>query len=153
MNLPLWISRKDKPARRSAEALHLLRSERRRPLLVEVLEDRCTPAIVVNTELDFADDSNAATMSLREAVSLAQTGSDHEIQFDASLAGKTIRLNSELSITGTVSIVGLGQDQLTISGDNASDGIGVDDADGHGETRLFNVKFGGDLDIRSVTLV
>ena len=69
-------------------------------------------------------------LSLREAIKLANMFSTHDtITFDVSLAGQTVFLNSELLISDDVTIIGLGSDQLTISGNNNSRIFNVDDGD------------------------
>ena len=77
------------------------------------------PIMVTN-----ANDSGAG--SLRAAITTAGTNAGNdEIDFDSSLTGNTIALLTPLTIndgTGTVSIVGLGASNLTISG-NGSTGI------------------------------
>lgn len=57
--------------------------------------------------------------SLRAALDSAQAGDT--IQFDSSLANKTITLTSgELAITKDITIDGAGAENLTISGNNAT---------------------------------
>jgi predicted outer membrane repeat protein len=81
-------------------------------------------AVTVNTALDVVDDTDGYT-SLREALAYANShAGDDTIVFDSSLAGKTITLtNGQLTIsdtTGMTTIIGLGDDQLTISGNRTS---------------------------------
>ncbi len=78
-----------------------------------------------------SDDSGSG--SLRQAILEANaTPSADTIDFDAGLNGQTITLTSgELQITDDLTINGLGADELTVSGNNAS--------------RVFNV-FDGDFD-------
>lgn len=113
---------------------------RSRPLL-ELLEDRCVPTVfVVNTALDVV--AADGKVSLREAIQAANTNTAvneaaagsaglDTIKFAAGLSGQTIRLSSELLITESLTINGLGASHLTISGDT--------NADGTGDTRLFNI--------------
>ena len=78
--------------------------------------------LVVSTLEDENDgDFSAGDLSLREAIVLAneQQGADH-ITFDEDLTGGTIVLDSalsnELTIDDSLSIAGLGQDNLTLEG-------------------------------------
>ena len=78
--------------------------------------------LIVSTSEDENDgDFSAGDLSLREAISLAneQEGED-TITFDSSLSGDAIAfdetLERELSIDDSVSIIGLGQDNLTLDG-------------------------------------
>ena len=91
-----------------------------------------TLSLVVDTAEDESDgDFSAGDLSLREAIELtnANPGAD-TIVFAAGLAGSTITLTSgELPITDDLTITGLGADQLTISGNDASRIFRVDDAD------------------------
>ncbi|MCU0874988.1 MAG: hypothetical protein MUE50_21870, partial [Pirellulaceae bacterium] len=67
--------------------------------------------------------------TLREAIEWANAnpGAD-TIEFDARLAGTTITLTSgQLPITDNLTIIGLGADRLTISGNQASRIFSVDD--------------------------
>ncbi|WP_417391439.1 choice-of-anchor Q domain-containing protein [Gimesia sp.] len=85
----------------------------------------------VDTISDIDDgDYSVGNLSLREAIKLANAASTTDtIFFDASLAGQTITLGSELTITDDLIITGLGADQLTISGNNNSRifNINIDD--------------------------
>ena len=88
-------------------------------------------------------DANDGVTSLREAVAYANSNSGADtIRFAANLAGQTITLtNGELQLTdttGTTTITGLGADQLTISGNNAS--------------RVFNVAPNASVAISGVTI-
>ena len=110
-----------KPSRRS----------RCRQVPTETLECRMllsgTP-ITVNTTSDTANDANinGLTVSLREAINFANADTGHQdtITFASSLtdAGPaTITLNgTELVITNSMTITGLGASQLTIDGNNVS---------------------------------
>lgn len=80
-----------------------------------------TNYLMVTTATDSDDGScTTTTCSLRDAINAANTvGGD--IGFNSSLAGSTITLASAPpEITGQVEIVGLGADQLTVSGGNSS---------------------------------
>ena len=77
---------------------------------------------VIDTISDESDgDFSPGDYSLREAVEIANLlpGVD-TITFDGSLAGQTITLSlGELAITDSMTIIGLGDDQLSIDGNNA----------------------------------
>ncbi len=94
------------------------------------LDNAETPRLLVNTAKDVVDGNNGLT-SLREAIAYANTHpGDDTITFDPSLAGQTITLANgplELSDTsGTTTITGLGANQLTIDGNNATTIFQVD---------------------------
>jgi hypothetical protein len=93
-----------------------------RRLGVEPLEDRRVLAVLVDTHLDVVDDDDGLT-SLREAIiaTNAAPGAD-VIDFDPSLAGKTIQLSNQgmLNIRDDLTINGLGADQLTVRGGGGS---------------------------------
>ena len=114
-----------------------------RSLRLEPLEDRSLLSVVtVNTVSDVVVADDGLT-SLREAVDYANaTAGDDTIAFDASLAGQTITLTSgQLDLTdttGKTTIVGLGSDQLTVSGNNAS--------------RVFHVGASAIADISGLTI-
>ncbi len=101
------------------------RSLHARSLRIEPLEDRTLLSLTtVTTALDVVDADDGVT-SLREAITYANTNpGDDTVEFDSSLAGKTITLTGgQLNIedaTGKTSITGLGDDLLTLSGNNAS---------------------------------
>lgn len=85
--------------------------------------------LVVDT---FTDEDNgdysSGNLSLREAIKLANATPDRDsISFDASLAGLTIMLNSELVISNDLTITGLGADLLTIDGNYKSRIFNIDD--------------------------
>lgn len=161
MNLPYWISRRAQDSLQHPKPNKRGRSTSPRPFVVEHLEDRCTPAVLTVTTIDdvVADDGQ---LSLREAIMAANTdttvdgatgsGAD-QIMFDSSLAGGTIRLNSQLEITSIIDILGDYKSPI-ISGDSLADGglIGAGDADGHGDTRIFYVSSSGSFIIRSLKL-
>ncbi|QDU11902.1 choice-of-anchor Q domain-containing protein [Gimesia aquarii] len=90
----------------------------------ERLEDRTllTVFTVVNT-------NDSDTGSLREAIEQANASAGADtISFDASLAGQTIVLTDELLISDDVTIIGLGANQLTISGNNNNRIFNIDDS-------------------------
>ena len=129
-----------------------LRSDgRQRRLRLETLEDRRMLAVAtVDTELDVVDINDGLT-SLREAIFAANTISGADtIEFDPSLAGKTILLTQgELLISDDLTINGLGQDLLTIdaSGSDATPGV----VDGMG-SRVFNISDNDSGNILNVAL-
>jgi hypothetical protein len=115
--LSTWLqAMKRKPAtgarnRRGANRPH------RVTLRLEVLEDRRVPSTLTVT--NNLDTGVAGDGSLRGEIAAAASGDT--IHFDPSLAGQTITLTSgELAINQNMDIEGLGSDQLTISGNNAS---------------------------------
>jgi uncharacterized protein (TIGR03118 family) len=80
---------------------------------LEGLEDRTVPSTLTVTS---AADSGAG--SLRAEIAAAHSGDT--IRFDHHLVGQTITLKSELAITKSLTIGGLGANQLTISGSHNS---------------------------------
>ncbi|WP_197998912.1 choice-of-anchor Q domain-containing protein [Gimesia aquarii] len=73
-----------------------------------------------NSDLDDGDYSDGQ-LSLREAIKLANSNAGADvISFDATLTGQTIVLESEMSISDNLTIIGLGADQLTIDGNKNS---------------------------------
>src|SRR5207237_9801889 len=81
---------------------------------LEALEDRTVPSTLIVTS-----PADSGTGSLRAEIAAAQSGDT--IDFAPSLAGQTITLTSgELAINTSLNIEGLGADELTISGNNAS---------------------------------
>lgn len=127
-----------------------------RPLAVEPLECRTMlTTFLVDT---IADDPLATAtdtdgyVSLREAVQAANTnaafgdaaagasgGIVDTIRFDPSLVGQTIVLGgAELLVTDHLSITGLGQDDLAISGNGAS--------------RVFRIDAGVGVEMSNVTI-
>jgi choice-of-anchor C domain-containing protein len=118
-----------------------------------VLEDRrvLSTVFVVNSLEDNTLEDELIT--LREAIAAANSGDAppggefNEIHFDPSLAGGTIRLaraSSPFVVAANITIVGLGNDQLTINGDVNGDGTG--------NTRLFDVNAGATLSLSEITL-
>lgn len=79
------------------------------------------------------DPGPAGTLSLRQAVELANAAVGNTVQFDPSLFGSTITLaDGEIAITQTLTmIVGPGSNLLTVSGDDKS--------------RIFNISGGSYL--------
>ena len=77
--------------------------------------------VTVDTELDVVDAGDGLT-SLREAISAANGMMDSDvIEFDSSLAGKTIQLTQgELQITDGLTISGLGPGALTCAPETSS---------------------------------
>jgi hypothetical protein len=127
------------------------KAPKRKRLEFDVLEDRCVPTVyVVNTNLDVV--AADGKLSLREAIQAANTNAvvneapagsavttDH-IFFAPSLAGKTITLNgTELLITESLTITGLGANQLTISGNNASRIFEIDGSSGNTKVSLSDL--------------
>ena len=106
-------------------------SQPMRRLCHEHLEDRSLLAVLTVDSL-----ADSGTGSLRAAIDEANnTDGPHTIDFAEELAGETITLESgELHITDDLTIIGLGADQLTISGNNASRIFLVDD--GNPETPI-----------------
>lgn len=98
--------------------------------------------LIVNKTADTNDGScDALDCSLREAIAAANAAATNDtITFDPSLAGQTITLTmGQLVITnnGSLAILGLGAQQLTVSGNNAS--------------RVFFI-LGGNVQINDVTV-
>ena len=75
------------------------------------------PSLIVTTTSDDVDGNDIET-SLREAINFANsTPGPDTITFAADLAGETITLGgSQIEVTDSITIQGLGADQLTISG-------------------------------------
>ncbi|MEZ5425082.1 MAG: delta-60 repeat domain-containing protein [Pyrinomonadaceae bacterium] len=98
--------------------------------------------LIVNKTADTNDGScDPSDCSLREAIAAANAAATNDtITFDPSLAGQTITLTmGQLVITnnGSLAILGLGAQQLTVSGNNAS--------------RVFFI-LGGNVQINDVTV-
>jgi hypothetical protein len=123
----LWRKRPGKALGRRGR----LANPRVRPRL-EVLEGRTLPGI-----LTVLNNTDSGPDSLRDALSRAANGD--LITFDPSLAGTTITLTSgELTVAANVVIEGLGADQLTVSGNDAS--------------RVFNVAPGEIVSLSGLTI-
>ncbi|MGK7911175.1 MAG: choice-of-anchor Q domain-containing protein [Synechococcus sp.] len=72
-----------------------------------------SPSLTVDTLVDENDfDLSPGDVSLREAIAFVKDGGT--INFDSSLSGGTILLNSSLIVPKSLSIEGLGADQLTV---------------------------------------
>jgi hypothetical protein len=102
---------------------------------LEALEDRLVPStLTVTNNLDTGVSGDG---SLRGEIAAANSGDT--INFDPSLAGQTITLTGgELAISQSLDIEGLGADQLTISGNNAS--------------RIFDISTGATVTIAGMTM-
>ena len=79
---------------------------------------------IVSSATDEQDGTHTfGNLSLREALDLADaTSGDDMIVFRQELSGQTITLDSalgQLSVDSDINLVGLGADQLTVSGNNA----------------------------------
>jgi hypothetical protein len=127
-----------------------------RGLSVESLEDRALlAAYVVDTPLDdpsVGADVTDGFVSLREAIQAANTnlpfgdapagdggGMVDQIAFAQSLAGRTVVLGGvELTVSDHLSISGLGADQLTVSGNQASG--------------VFSIAAGVTVDVSDLTI-
>ncbi|MEZ5425083.1 MAG: choice-of-anchor Q domain-containing protein [Pyrinomonadaceae bacterium] len=131
---------------------------------------------VVTKTRDTDDGTCDADCSLREAIAAANaSGTNDTITFDPSLAGGTINLTmGELSIpfnSTALTIMGLGADQLTVSGSNLSrvffidtggnlsiSGMKITGGNGTGSISGFNgfgggiLNFGGTLTLTDVTV-
>ncbi len=104
---------------------------RLRRLAIEHLDERRVLAtITVDLTTDVFNGNFApGDISLREAVFFTNRDSGpNTIAFAANLSGKTISLRNEIVIEEDVSILGLGQDKLTI--------------DAAGSSRLFSIREG-----------
>jgi len=95
-------------------------------------------AMAATYTVDTAGDPGpTGTLSLRRAVQLANNYVGDTVQFDPSLVGSTITLDSgAIAISSAMTITGPGADRLTISGKNAD--------------RVFNIT--GDATISGLTL-
>lgn len=103
-------------------------------------------SLVVDTLSDSDDgDYSSGQLSLLEAIRLSESTVDPSlITFSNALAGGTIALQSELLISSSVTIVGLGQGQLTIDGGDQSRIFRVDD--GNNSTAI-------DVEISGLSLI
>ncbi len=137
------LRKKSRRQNRSRAALS--RSPHSRTLRCELLEDRRMLSVVtVDTQLDTVDFNDGVT-SLREAIFATNLiGGADTIEFDAALAGETILLTQgELAITDSLTINGLGANQLTIDADLQSRIFNIDDN---------NASTNIDVEIRGLTL-
>ena len=91
----------------------------------------CAATLVVT------NNSDNGSGSLRQAVLDVVTGD--EITFSAGLAGQTITLTSDIEINDDFDIIGLGADQLTLSG--------------NGVTRIFTIMPGTIVNISRLSFV
>ena len=96
--------------------------------------------LTVDTLIDENDgDLSAGDVSLREAIAFTEAGGT--INFDSNLAGGTISLTQgELVINQDLTINGLGANNLTISGNNASRVFNIDDGN---TSNLIDVEIEG----------
>jgi hypothetical protein len=94
---------------------------------LEVPQARAANTFLVTTA---GDPGPMGTLSLRQAIAFANVNGGDTVQFDASLNGSTITLQSgEIPISkDTITIQGPGPDKLTVSG--------------NGTSRIFNVAVG-----------
>ena len=119
------------------------RRRRANRLQVESLESRRLLAtFVVNRTIDaISNDCDSDYCTLRDAVIAANaTAGADTIMFDPSLAGERFDISSPIRITDSTSVVGLGHENLTLSG--------------RGFSRLFILGDTGqqDYEIRDLTL-
>ncbi|QDV53622.1 choice-of-anchor Q domain-containing protein [Gimesia fumaroli] len=91
----------------------------------------------VDSFSDVVDGNYAAgQLTLREAIEIANsTPEDDQIVFSSSLANQTIVLSSEILISSSMTITGLGAELLTISGNNSTRIFRIDDS--NAETDLI----------------
>ncbi len=110
-----------------------------RRLIMEMLEDRTVPAVWL---VDLATDPSVIDpghYSLRQAINAAAPGDT--IQFDGALSGQTIHLDSvqgPLQLTKDVTITGLGAQNISVSGNNA--------------TRVFQIDVGVSATLTDLTI-
>ena len=151
MSLSLWLrslkTRLDAASSRRNQTKPSRVTPRRKTPMLERLEDRLTPAtLTVNSTADTVS-GTIATLDLREAIQLINTGgtatdtsgnslsaakasqidttnpfgTNDIIVFAPGLDGQTITLGgTALEISANLTITGLGASNLTISGNNAS---------------------------------
>jgi predicted outer membrane repeat protein len=137
MNNSLWLStlkqslyRHLTKRSRSRRNLHSRQNAEAVPALVsrtsgETLEDRTllTTFTVTSTEINGAGSLYAAIQSAN-----GSEGAD-TITFEASLIDQTLMIYNELVITDDVTIIGLGAEHLTLSGDGTRRLFRIDDGD------------------------
>ncbi|MFG0249400.1 MAG: hypothetical protein ACF8OB_10975, partial [Phycisphaeraceae bacterium JB051] len=97
----------------------------------------------------IATPGNDGEITLREAVQAANnTVGEDVIEFDQALAGETITLESSLLVFESVSINGLGDDQLTLHADDIASFFDIDlTGDVDGVFNLNNITLTGVTDI------
>ena len=118
----------------------------RRPS-IESLEPRQLLSITVNTLVDENNGYSVGSSSLREALAhAAALPGDDTLNFDPSLTGGTIKLNSALYVDSNVAIIGLGIDKLTINAQGVSRVIEVAGGKNVSLSGL-TLKGGGQVDI------
>jgi hypothetical protein len=99
---------------------------------IDLMEDRTLLSV-----LTVMNNNDSGSGSLRATIAAAQSGDT--IDFSSKLKGETITLTSgELLITDSVTIDGLGANQLAVSGNNAS--------------RVFEVATGLNVTISGLTI-
>lgn len=105
-------------------------------LLAGLLGIVCVSVVHGNGTITVMNTNDSGVGSLRLAT--IDAGPGDTIEFDSSLSGHTITLTSgELTINKDLTITGLGQDNLTISGNNSS--------------RVFNIT-AGNVEISGLTI-
>jgi len=130
----MWFSSCLGKRQRSASSGRSHGAGRKRPTYgprLEALEDRWLPStLTVLSNLD------SGTGSLRAEIAAAANGDT--IAFAPALNGQTIMLASQIVISKSLDIKGLGAAKLTVSGNNAS--------------RVFDVQGGADVTIAGLTI-
>jgi len=97
------------------------------------------PTLTVDTAVDENDfDLSAGDISLREALAFVEPGGT--IDFDPDLAGETIVLNSRLTVDKSLTVQGLGNEQLTIDGNGQNSVFWINDGN---ENQLAEVAIEG----------
>src|SRR5262245_2142072 len=135
MRLMSWIRDLCQSERNTRRRGAAIRKRSFRPSF-DVLEGRAVPATLVTTNLDSLDFTDEA-VSLREAI--ATTPSGDTIAFNLGTNPVTISLTGgPLVISGSLTIQGPGDGQLTISGDHAS--------------AVFSVNPGAQLQLEGLTI-
>jgi hypothetical protein len=100
---------------------------------VTVTINGCTPG----TKTVTSNSDNGGTGTLRYQIENACPGD--VIQFDPSLSNSTIVLNSEIAVNQNFSVIGLGINSLSISGNNAS--------------RIFSINTGVTFSVSALSLI